>query len=94
MYTNTSDFTHPYSYPEQVEMRNGPEDRERLSKLRYHLESSDYFAFLATIFGILEEGLTGKTGNIDEEVELVRSIRKDLVYLQNEYRIEPLAIEA
>ena len=94
MYTHSPDFTHPYSYPEQVRMRNTPEDSERLSRLRFHLESSDYFAFLATIFGILEEGLTGNTGNIHEEVALVRSIRKDLVYLQNEYRIEPLAIEA
>lgn len=71
------------------------EDRERLAQLKYHLDSGDYFAFLATIFGILEEGLLKKPNAIaHEELSLIESIRKDLVYLQSEYHIEPVAIEA
>ena len=94
MHTNATDFTHPYSFDQIVRGQHSPDDMERLARLKYHLQSADYFAFLATVFGILEEGLTGAKENIDEEIALVRSIRKDLVYLQNEYHIQPAAIEA
>ena len=93
MQTSTATLTHPYSFSELAHMQNSPEDTVRLARLRYHLETSDYFAFLATIFGIIEEGLTSKSTDVNTELALVRSMRKDLLYLQDGYHIEPAPIE-
>ena len=90
-------FDHRLAQPfsELARESRSPEEAERLSRLRYHLESNDYFAFLATVFGILEEGLYGKKSEVAaEELAFIHSMRKDLVYLQSEYRIDPRFIEA
>jgi hypothetical protein len=82
------------SYAQSFKELAAREDSQHLTQLRFHLNSGDYFAFLATIFGILEDGLSGKSPQTEDELELIRSIRQDLVYLQQEYRIEPVPIEA
>lgn len=94
MQTGAVDFSHPYTYTELAHLQDTPDDAARLARLRFHLETADYFAFLATIFGILEEGLTEKSEDTEKEVALVRCIRKDLVYLQSTYHITPVSIEA
>lgn len=87
------DFAYAHSFAELAGRQTSPADRERLEHLRYHLDNNDYFAFLATVFGILEDSLDTDEA-VTEKLELVRSIRKDLVYLQEEYRIQPVPIEA
>ncbi len=94
MQTSSFNGTYPYSFSELAHMQNTPEDAVRLARLRYHLETSDYFAFLATIFGIIEEGLLSKPADVDQELALVRSMRKDLLFLQDGYHIEPAPTEA
>lgn len=90
-------FDHSLARPfdEVVERAKGPADTDRLARLRFHLDNGDYFAYLATIFGFLEENLDGHQDDvINEELAFVRTVRKDLVYLQNEYRIDPRTLEA
>ena len=88
-------FRSSYTYSELVEAQSAPADTVRLAQLQYHLNSNDYFAFLATVFGFLEESLDSKkTEPAGEELAMVRNIRKDLIYLQNEYHINHRAIEA
>jgi len=88
-------FRSSYTYSEQVQAQSAPADTARLAQLQYHLNSNDYFAFLATVFGFLEESLDSKKTDLAaEELAMVRNIRKDLVYLQNEYHIDHRAIEA
>ncbi|MDB5189320.1 MAG: hypothetical protein JWL82_277 [Parcubacteria group bacterium] len=89
------DVTYAHPFAELVRSQHAREDAIRLEQLRYHLKSNDYFAFLATIFGILEESLSTKPSEVVEsELDLIHSIRKDLIFLQKDYRINPVHIEA
>lgn len=66
---------------------------ERLATLRFHIETDDYFRFLATLLSFFEETLASGDGTQKEslaiELEAVRAARKDLQYLNDHYRIEP-----
>lgn len=68
-------------------------DYERQNALAFHIETDDYFPFLATLLGFVEETLatmdhSGK--NITSiEIEAIRAARKDLQYLHIHCRIEP-----
>ena len=65
-----------------------------MSRLRYHLRSGDYFAFLATVFGVLEDNIAHGPLNPSDQLALIKNMRKDLIYLQQEYQIAEAAIEA
>jgi hypothetical protein len=60
------------------------------SNIDFHIRSGDYFSFLATMMGVLEDTIA--TGNNPEsnttERQLVRELRNDLRYVQANYRIE------
>lgn len=67
-------------------------DTERLARLHFHLKTGDYFPTLATILGFVEETISGYPASPDTlpslERELIHSVRKDLMYLHEYYRIE------
>lgn len=65
---------------------------ERLNVLAFHIETGDYFPFLATLLGFVEETLTREDDtqeSISIQLAAVKSARKDLQYLHNHCRIEP-----
>lgn len=68
------------------------DDRERLEKLAYHVETGDYFRFLSTLLGFVEETLAGADSGqelVSLQLAAVKAAREDLRYLQDHYRIEP-----
>jgi hypothetical protein len=83
----------PISTPASVSSHSNPlSDYERQNALAFHIETDDYFPFLATLLGFVEETLaTGDcTQNLTSiEVEAIRAARKDLQYLHTHCRIEP-----
>jgi hypothetical protein len=63
-----------------------------ISNLQYHLATGDYFFLLATILGFSEEALKNCHCNptavlAEEELELLSQMHRDLLYLQQNYRI-------
>ncbi len=70
------------------------EKDHRLERLKFHVNTGDYFPMLATILGFLEEtvqeckcGLTAEI--VPVETKVVRDVRKDLSYLHHNYEIVP-----
>lgn len=63
------------------------------ARLTYHLKSGDFFNTVATIVGFLEGSLIEHSTENPElaaqEVRLAQSLRRDLMYLNERYRIEP-----
>ncbi|HUQ29989.1 MAG TPA: hypothetical protein VM103_00495 [Candidatus Paceibacterota bacterium] len=66
-------------------------EHERLAHLRYHIQTGDYFAVLATVFGFIEEALEEAPHKEDAALSprLMRSIRKDLQFAGAHCRIVP-----
>ena len=67
-------------------------DAERIARLHFHIKSGDYFATLATILGFLEETLGDPqaAGPLPAmEKDLLRSVRKDLMHLDEYYTLAP-----
>ncbi len=68
-------------------------DAERLARLHLHLRTGDYFPTLVTILGFVEETLAACSTTKDElphlECDLIRGLRKDLMYLNEHYQIQP-----
>lgn len=70
-------------------LRDSGEDARR-KELALHLESGDYFPFLATVIGFLSEAVREcptTTDSAVRSVEAARKIQDDLLYLQERYRI-------
>jgi hypothetical protein len=68
--------------------------RERLSpNVRFHVNTGDYFAALATFMGALGDGLRDNILRNEapqqKYVQLVDDLREDFRSLQKEYLIEP-----
>ena len=60
-----------------------------------HIKSGDYFLFLATMMGVMEE-LLGKCehgGLTENEKYYARELRHDLRYVQANYKIMPRELE-
>ena len=73
---------------------NGEEsEEERRARLTFHLASGDFFNTVATLVGFLEGSLlehsTENPQLTAQEVRLAQALRKDLMYLNEHYRIEP-----
>jgi hypothetical protein len=69
-------------------------DDERLEKLKFHLDTGDYFPMLATILGFVQETVTececaDVADILPMETRIVRDTRKDLMYLHSNYHIVP-----
>lgn len=60
-------------------------------RIDYHVQTGDYFSFLATILGFVEESLArcGADGLTEEELNIARQLRHDLRYVQANYKILP-----
>lgn len=60
----------------------------------FHIRSGDYFSFLATMMGFLEDAL-GRAGSgvTEQERALASELRHDLRYVQANYTIVPRALE-
>ncbi|MDE2079236.1 MAG: hypothetical protein KGI73_02510 [Patescibacteria group bacterium] len=63
------------------------------ARLKYHLASGDFFNTVATVVGFLEGSLiehsTENPELATQEVKLAQALRRDLMYLNEHYRIEP-----
>ena len=71
---------------------NPRSDYGRLTALSFHLETGDYFPFLATLLGFVEETLA--SGDLSQDLvaiqlDAIKAARKDLKYLQDHCRIAP-----
>jgi hypothetical protein len=57
----------------------------------FHIQSGDYFAFLATMMGFIEEALNRCESHLvtEEERTAARSLRHELRYVQANYTITP-----
>lgn len=66
-----------------LELNDAPDSIE------FHIKSGDYFAYVATMLGFMEEALT--TRDADETTEkvarLAKQLRHDLRYVQANYHI-------
>lgn len=58
-------------------------------RLDFHIQSGDYFAFLATKLGFLEEAVKRCGGLSGEEKGIAKELRHDLRYVQAHYKILP-----
>lgn len=58
----------------------------------FHVKNGDYFAMIATLLGFVEE-TTQKLKEKDEAMKIaeaqIMALRKNLLYLQENYKIEP-----
>ena len=70
-------------------IRDGEE--ERLSRLKFHITEGDYFPFLATVIGMLGDTVARCEGAEEGslQVEFVEGLKKDLLYLHENYVITP-----
>lgn len=59
--------------------------------LDFHVKTGDYFAFVATLMGFVEESLARcDSGNVSEyEKKIAREMRNDLQYVHSNYKIVP-----
>jgi len=68
------------------------DNHARQNALAFHVETGDYFSFLATLLGFVEETLNASSGTenlVPIQIEAVKAAREDLRYLNTHYRIEP-----
>lgn len=63
-------------------------DDHRIERLEFHLKNGDYFPMLATILGFLQETVKDCAKD-STQYQLVQDVRKDLMHLHKNYRIEP-----
>ncbi len=68
---------------------------DRKNRLNFHVESHDYFATLASILAFIEESLESEAEAMGKSLKemthsagALRRINKDLIYLQQAFRIE------
>lgn len=60
----------------------------------FHVRTGDYFSYLATMIGFLEEALAARDeGGSSREKALARELRTDLRYVQANYAITPRPLE-
>lgn len=65
---------------------NKAKSKKRIKSLKFHIDSNDYFASLATIIDLLQQNI--KEGNLSEaNYEIIEKIKGDLIYLQENYLI-------
>jgi len=51
--------------------------------LEFHIKSGDYFGTLASVISIIEQSVSKNK----EQKNILKKLVKDLVYLQNKYKI-------
>jgi len=59
------------------------------SSVKFHVENDDYFGTIATILSLIKQEIK-KGANSTPEIETtLKNLEKDLLYLQNNYQINP-----
>ncbi|HEX2792645.1 MAG TPA: hypothetical protein VHO23_02935 [Candidatus Paceibacterota bacterium] len=80
--------TYPILSP-YVRFFRDEDEAARLERLRFHLESGDYFPFIATIIGSLKEA-AAECGD-QAALALAGVMQRDLIHLHERYDITPKA---
>jgi hypothetical protein len=62
--------------------------RDSPKRIDFHIRTGDYFSFLATMLGIIEDRMTNGE-DIEECVRMAHELRTDLRYVQANYAIRP-----
>lgn len=64
-------------------------NQDDIDRLDFHAENNDYFSTLATLLGFVEEAMVDKNSDksVDNELKLLQQIKKDLLYLNDNYQI-------
>lgn len=57
-----------------------------LDGLKFHIKSNDYFGTLATIISLIRQNISKKESH-ELNIETLNKIEKDLIFLQNNYKI-------
>ena len=60
--------------------------KDRIQKLKFHIKSEDYFGTLATILDLFRLDVLEKKFIFDKN-KILKKIVKDLIYLQDNYKI-------
>lgn len=70
-------------------------DTDREKAIRFHLESKDYFASLATTLSLIQEAsksellaINRSLKEVNHSMNALKRICDDLIFLQQEYKIE------
>ena len=58
-------------------------------RLDFHIKSGDYFSFIATKLGFIEEAVNRCSAMSEEERKIANELRHDLRYVQAHYKILP-----
>ena len=93
------------SYAPYARSKHLLDDSTRLSKLQFHLDSSEYFAVLASMFGVLEESLMERleegilgsghfAQSLEAQIACIQTTRKDLLQLHDSHLIVKRPLEA
>lgn len=69
-------------------------DDTQISRLKFHLETGDYFRVLGTVFGFLEETVESNCKAIPDELmtmekDAIKKFRAQLEHLHAHYQIVP-----
>ena len=59
---------------------------KNLDGLKFHIKSNDYFGTLATIISLIRQNIEKKEG-YELNIETLNKVEKDLMFLQNNYKI-------
>ena len=63
-------------------------EKEKISRLLFHVHSADYFAYLSTVLGFVEEALLERTVAPEPELRLIRQMRSELAYLNDTFLLQ------
>lgn len=69
-------------------------DDTQIERLKFHVDTGDYFRLIGTILGFLEETVENKCQAVpgelmDMQCQTIERFRKDLEYLHHNYQILP-----
>lgn len=59
----------------------------RRKQIQFHIKSDDYFGTLATVLSLMSEAIERIIAEEKKNIRLLNILKKDLLYLQNNYRI-------
>jgi len=54
--------------------------------LKFHIKVNDYFGTLSTILSLIRQNIE-KRENDKSNIKILKKVEKDLMYLQNNYKI-------
>ena len=61
-------------------------EKNKIQKLKFHIKSEDYFGTLATVLDLFRLDVFEKKFIFDND-KILKKIVKDLIYLQDNYKI-------